>query len=220
MDIIEAIKERRSIRAFRNDPIDKKIIEKILELALKSPSFQNSQPWEVIVVSGKKKDGLSQILYKMAEREAPKNPDLPLPVSFPEDISKRVDEHNLRRYRLLGIGAEEVQKKRELRLRNYLFFEAPVIIFLVQDKSLPLWSIFDMGLFSQTLMLASLNFGIYSCPQASVVYYPDEIRKFLDIPENKRIVIGISLGYPDWDAIINQYRSFRVDLSEIVRWVD
>lgn len=219
MNILEAIEKRRSIRAFKPDPIPREILEKILNISLRSPSYTNSQPWEIAVVEGEKKEELSRELLKLAEREEPIQPDIPKPSLWPPNIKERIDEHIKRRLRILGVEENDKEKKRELRLANFRFFGAPAVIFLFQDKSLPLWSIFDMGAFAMAIMLSALEFGLYTCPQGSLTDYAPVIKKVLGIPEEKRLIIGISIGYPDWDAKINEYISSRVPLNEITKWI-
>ncbi len=219
MNVIEAIEKRRSIRAFKPDPVPKETIEKILTIALRSPSYTNSQPWEVIVVAGEKKEKLSKELLKYAESEAPIQPDIPKPSSWPENIKSRVDEHFKRRLQILGIDEKDKEKKKTLRLENFKFFSAPVVIFLFQDASLTMWSAFDMGVFAMAIMLASLHFGLHTCPQGSLTDYAPVVKRFLGIPEEKRLMLGISIGYPDWYAKINQYVSSRVSINEIAKWI-
>ncbi|MGQ9617359.1 MAG: nitroreductase [Candidatus Aminicenantia bacterium] len=219
MEIIEAIQKRRSIRAFKPDPVPREIIEKILKTALRSPSYTNSQPWEIIVVCGENKDELSKELLKYAEKGEPIQPDIPKPLSWPDEIRERVDEHFKRRHQTLGIAEDDKEKKRELRLANFRFFGAPAVIFLLQDASLTMWSAMDMGMFAMAIMLSALEFGLHTCPQGSLTEYSPVVKKILEIPENKRLMLGISIGYPDWDAKINQYISSRISLEKITKWI-
>ena len=93
MELLEGIATRRSFRSFKTTPIPKETMDRILEVAGKSPSYTNTQPWEVAVVNGRKRDELSRILYKMAESNAPTNPDLPSPMNWPSELDKRAKEH-------------------------------------------------------------------------------------------------------------------------------
>ncbi|MBM4136607.1 MAG: hypothetical protein FJ241_07225 [Nitrospira sp.] len=97
------------------------------------------------------------------------------------------------------------------------FYGAPHGIFLFQDSSLSLWSLFDMGLFAQSLMLAAHAYGLGTVPQAFLTDYAQHIKKFLEIPQSKRLVLGISIGYPDLESPVNSFRPDRVDTDEIVR---
>jgi nitroreductase len=219
MNILEAIEKRRSIRSFKPDPVPKEAIEKILRTALRSPSYTNSQPWEVVVVTGDKKEELSKELLKLAVKEEPIQPDIPKPSVWPAQIKERIDEHFKRRHKVLGIEENDRDRKKELRLANFKFFGAPVVIFLFQDSSLPLWSIFDMGAFAMAIMLSALEFGLHTCPQGSLTDYSPAIKRILGIPEEKRLILGISIGYPDWDAKINEYISSRISIEEITKWI-
>ncbi|MBI5212410.1 MAG: nitroreductase, partial [Nitrospirae bacterium] len=46
------------------------------------------------------------------------------------------------------------------------------------------------------------------------------VKEFLGIPESKRLVLGISIGYPDLEDKTNSFRTDRVDSSEIVKWIE
>lgn len=218
MELLEGIETRKSSRAFRPVRITKETVSRILKAAGRSPSYTNTQPWEVAVVSGKKKEELSKLLYKMAESNVTPNPDLPTPKVWPTELEKRSREHGARRFRALGIERENEQQRKELRLRNFEFYGAPCVLFLFMDSKLSHYSIFDMGLFAQSLVLAAHSFGLGSCLQAALSGYPDAVREFLGIPKTKLLVLGISLGYPDLEAPINTYQSTRVGLSDFVRW--
>ena len=218
MNLLQGIETRRSFRAFKSTPIPRETIEKILEAASKSPSYTNTQPWEVAVVSGNKKDELSRILYEMAKSDVTPNPDLPLPQVWPAELARRAKEHSAKRFRALGIERENEQQRKGLRLLNFKFYGAPCVLFLFMDSTLTSWSIFDMGLFAQSLVLAAHSFGLGSCLQASTTFYPDAVRKLLEISTTKKLVLGISIGYPDSQALINTYQSVRVSLNEFVKW--
>ena len=217
MELLDGIETRRSFRGFKPTPIPEEILSKILRAASNSPSYTNTQPWEVAVVSGKKKDKLSKILYELASAKAATNPDLPMPKDWPPELAQRAGEHGARRLKALGVEREDEQAREELRLMNYEFYGAPCVLFLFMDRTLGSWSIFDMGLFAQNLILAAHSFGVESCLQASVTNYAEAIREFLGVPETKQLVIGISIGYPDMEAKLNSYRSIKLSPDEFVR---
>jgi len=99
---------------------------------------------------------------------------------------------------------------------NYHFFHAPVVAYICMDKTLTPWSIFDLGLFSQSLMLAATHFGLDSAPAVTLAAHPDLIRKELKIPEDLSIIIGIALGYADAEHPQNKFRSPRRAVKEAV----
>lgn len=218
MELLEGIEKRKAIRAFKSEAIPKNVLETILKVALRSPSYANTQPWEIFVVSGRKRDDLSKALIEKAKSNAPAGHDIPTPKGWPEKMDKRMHDHGARRLDLLGVKRDDAEMREKLRIMNFEFYGAPVVIFLCLDKALGSWSIFDTGLFVQNIILAAYSFGIGSCIQASVVAYPDEIRKIAGIPDNKNVIVAIALGYPDDKAKINEYTSLRADFKEFVTW--
>jgi nitroreductase len=220
MDAIECIKSRMSIRKFKKDPVPKETLIELIEIAKWSPSYKNSQPWEAVIVSGQKKDELSKILIELLEEGEKPWPDIPEPVSWPEKVLNRINEHLKRRSEFFGIDLTDPEMLKRAKIANFRFYGAPHGIFLFQDKDLPLWSLFDIGLFSQNLMLAAHAKGLGTVPQAFLIDYSKEIKSFLSIPDTKRLVLGISIGYPDLEDRANSYRSKRIAVDEICRWIE
>jgi len=218
MELLEGIKTRKSYRAFKTTPVPEETMKNILEAAIKSPSSSNTQPWEVAVVSGKKRDELSEKLTELAKAGTAANRDMPTPATWPPELDKRFKEHAERRYLTLGIEPGDTQRRQEVNLLNYDFYGAPCALFLFIDKALTSSSLYDMGLFTQTILLAAHSFGLGTCLQASVAGYPDAIRDVLGIPKNKLLVIGIAIGYPDMDAQLNTYQSDRVGVDTFTQW--
>jgi nitroreductase len=220
MEISKGIETRQSIRAFKPEPIPKEIMKKILQAASHSPSFQNTQPWEVVVVSGKKKDELAEMLLKLARGKEPSIPDIPRPVDWPAAMETRSHNHGARRLAVLGIARNDEQEREKVRLGNFEFYGAPCALFFFMDGSLGEWSIFDMGLFTENLILAAHELGVESCIQASLTFYASEIKNFFGLDQSKKLVIGLSMGYPDEKNLLNSYRSQKLDPEEFTVWYE
>ena len=218
MEGLQIITTRQSCRAFKGDPIPGDIMQKILAAAGNSPSYTNTQPWEVAVVTGQKKDKLAAELLKLAKAKAPARPDIPHPSGWPSRMEERKGEHGARRLNALGVDRGDKEGREKLRLMNYEFYGAPCAVFLFMEGTLGEWSVYDMGLFTQNLILAAHSLGVESCIQASVTDYAGEIKEFLGISENKKLLACISMGYPDGDAALNTYRSQKISLDDFVRW--
>ncbi|MBI3814623.1 MAG: nitroreductase [Nitrospinae bacterium] len=218
MNIIEAIENRRSIRTFKPDPIPDGILEKIIKTAGRSPSYTNTQPWEIAVVRGKTRDDLSRNLYNAASSDTPITPDIPKPSTWPEELDRRSKEHGERRFKVLGIERDDAVKRKDLRLQNFKFYGAPAVLFIFIDKGLSEWSVMDIGMFAQSIMITALEYGLGTCPQAVLTNYPRIVKRHLNIPESKRLALGISIGYPDNEALINSYRSARVEIEKFTSW--
>lgn len=220
MDAYESIKSRQSIRGFLPKPISRSIMQKIVEAARNCPSYTNTQPWEMVVVSGEKKEELSRKLFKLAQTHAPTSPDFPLPTGWPSEMEKRTREHGARRLNTLEIERSDKEGREKLRLMNFEFYGAPCAVFLFMNGSLGSWSLFDMGLFTQNLVLAAHSQGVGSCVQASVTEYAAEIKGFFNISRDKKLVVCISMGYPDPKARLNEYHSIKKEVDEFFFWYE
>ncbi|RMG70093.1 MAG: nitroreductase [Nitrospirae bacterium] len=219
MEALECIRSRMSIRAFKKEPVPEEVLKEIVETACWSPSYKNTQPWEVMILSGKKKEELSEMLVSLLERGEPPCPDLPEPEGWPERNQKRIERLYRMRAERTGIDLSDPEVIRKAKIANFRFYGAPHVIYLFQDGSLPLWSLFDLGLFAQSLMLAAHAKGVGTVPQAFTTDYARYIKDFLGIDSSKRLVLGISTGYPDWESPANSFRPDRAGLEEILSFV-
>lgn len=217
MDAIECIRTRMSIRKFKPDPVPFDLLLKIIDTAKWSPSYKNSQPWEVVIVSGDKKEALSNLLIDLLERGVRPEPDLSAPVSWPPEIGARIDALMKKRSEVTGKDMNDPEVRKKSKIANFRFYGAPHGLLFFQDASLTQWSIFDMGLFAQSVMLAAHANGLGTVAQAFLTDYAQEVKKFLGVPATKRMVLGMSIGYPDWESPVNAFRTDRVQTEEIVR---
>jgi nitroreductase len=125
-----------------------------------------------------------------------------------------------KRSELTGVDLYSLDALRKAKIANFQFYGAPHGMFLFQDSSLPEWSIFDMGLFAQSLMLAAHAHGLGTVPQAFVTDYSRHVKDFLGIQGTKRLVLGMSIGYPDLTSQVSRFRTDRIETNEIVRFVE
>jgi nitroreductase len=218
MDAIQTILERYSTRSFKPDPVPKETIMKILEAALHSPSSGNSQPWEIFVAGGEVADNIRKAFLERFNRDAPNLPEMAgVPVSqWPPAMRERMNIITSERQRLLGINPQDKAAMKAYREFNGGLFKSPVMVILCMDRALAVWTAFDFGILSQSIMLAATHYGVDSIVAGAFSNYPDILRKQLEIPDNLKIVIGIGLGYHDPGHIINSYRSPRRPLNEVV----
>ena len=223
MEIVEAIHHRKSIRAFKPESVPQEILKEIMKLALRAPSWANTQPWEFAVVSGR---NLEEIRGAFVERvEEPPNTDIPRPGEFPEPYDTRRRVLGRKVFELKGISREDKEKRRWWQLQGLRLFEAPCVIYIYIDRSfylqgdgLNIWPIFDCGLVAENIMLLATKYGLGTIAQIQAVGHPGVLRKVLGIPDSKLIVVGIAIGYPDWDDPINQLRSEREPLDNVSTW--
>jgi nitroreductase len=217
MDLLKAINERRSIRAFRAEPVPRKTIEEILRLTVHAPSAINLQPWEFVVVTGEEKARLSRRLIKAYhEKQIPCSPGnvKPLPKTYGKRGAKTLA--------LMQPFFEEmgIDPNQYINEGSCNFYGAPVAILLCLDDSFPEARMVDIGIALGYLALTAHEFGLGTCPIGLITAYTDEIKDLLNIQENKNVVIGVALGYPDWDIPINRFKSQRDHLEKFVRWIE
>ncbi|MDI6761417.1 MAG: nitroreductase [Thermodesulfobacteriota bacterium] len=217
MDLIKTIRERKSFRAFKQDPIPKETIQEILTLASHAPSAINLQPWEFIVVKGEERERLSRRLIKAyKEKQISCGPGnvKPLPKTYAKRGAKTLE--------LMNPFFEEMKAdlNQFINEGSCNFYGAPTAIFICLDDSFPKARFVDIGLVLGYLLLIANEYGLGTCPIGLITAYEDEIKELLNIPENKIVVIGIALGYPDLKNPINRFKSPREDIGNFIRWIE
>jgi len=217
MDLIEAIYSRRSVRAFRPEPVQLRILESILDAALQAPSWENTQPWEFAVVGGQAMEELKEAVLALWMAGEQPRMDLPLP-RFPETCLQRAKVNNRCLLQELGLSESDRSGLKNWRRRMSQFFDAPNAAILHIDSSLSQWSMLDAGLALENLMLAACHYGVGTCALAAGVVYPDLIKSLLGIPESRRIVLGIALGYADLSSPGARFKAGREPLTRMVTW--
>lgn len=216
--VIKALTARRTIRAFKPDRIDRDLLTKILGPALHAPSWANTQPWEIFVVTGEPLERLRKAYAERLENCVPRNPDIAMPKDWSEACRTRMETLKTERTSVLEQECKDPSALPDLMQMNYKFFNAPVVAYLCMDRCLAPWSLFDLGALSHGIMLAAEEQGLGSAVAITLAAHPDVIRKELDIPDNLSIVIGIALGYPDPDSPQNKFRSTKRSVAEAVRF--
>jgi nitroreductase len=220
MQLKEAIRSRRSIRQFLSKPVPEEMIRELIADSLWVPSWGNTQPWEIVVVTGEKLEEFKK--KNMAALAAGKasQTDVPMPRVWPEAYLNRYKDLGKGVLSSLGIAREDKQARLQHFVRMFGLFEAPAIILVNVDKALSLeYAMLDVGILLQTFCLLAHDRGLGTCIMAAIVNYPEIVHELFSIPENKTIVMGAILGWPDPEAAVNQFERQRGSLEEFVRWV-
>jgi nitroreductase len=217
MDLFSAMSQRRSARAYLDKPVMRKDIEEIIKYAGMAPSAINMQPWEFVVTYGEEKDRLSKLLGKIqAERSVPCGPGTSKPL--PDKFLKRSREASrvmMPQTKNTGLNFNEFVEQ-----GSCSFYGAPVAIIVAIDKVFPHLRYLDVGLSVSYLLLAAHAKGLGTCPIGLITAYSEEIGFFLNIPQEKEILLGIALGYADENEPVNNFRTQREELSEILSWYE
>jgi nitroreductase len=213
--VARAIESRRSVRAFKADPVPRETIEHILQVASRAPSGNNIQPWQVFVLTGKAKDALSQRI--MAVHEANMGHPAKVgdwdydyyPRTWVEPFLSRRRATGYSLYALLSIRKDDKARMHQQMGRNYRFFDAPVGMIFTTHRSLEKGAWIDMGCFIQNVMTMARAYGLHTCPQAAFVAFHKEIKAELKLGPEHVVICGMALGYEDETAAENQLRTER-----------
>jgi nitroreductase len=219
LDVIQAIKERRSIKGFKSDPVPKEVLKQLLDTCRWAPSAQNSQAWDFYTLGGKVMEEIKARLTEKVNAKIPPNPEIPA-INLYEPYLKRsvelrdsIDKHQF------PPGTENLEQKRAaFNINGGRFHNAPNGIIICTEKSFAPRLIIDAGIAAQTIAITAHALGLGSCIMARPTYYPDVLRDVLKIPDSRLIVIALAIGYPDPNSALNTYPRKRVELEDLAHW--
>ncbi len=218
---LEALFDARySCRAYLPQAVDRATIERMLVLAQRTPSWCNTQPWRVHVVSGNALKRIGDALGALAAAGAPPAPDFGFPEAYVGVYRERRKVCGVQLYQALGIGREDRLRAREQSFENFRFFGAPHVAFITSDAALGFYGGLDCGLYVMSFLLAAAASGLATTPQAALASYPAVVREHLGFEAGRLLVCGIAFGHGDHAAAVNGYRTERATLAETVHWVD
>ena len=220
MQTVEAINRRMSVRGYKPDPVPKAVLRQILEIAGRSPSAMNSQPWEFVVIGGAVLDKVRQANLEKLRAGVMPSGEHPVTGWGKDTVYRdRQVELAVGLFELMGIARQDFAKRTEWLERGFRFFDAPAAIVVLTDSALqPNTYLIDIGIVIQSICLAALEFDLATCIEDQGCMYPDVLRELADIPPTKRIVMAMAIGYPDWEFPANRIRTTRVPIDEIIYW--
>jgi nitroreductase len=214
MEVSQAVAARRSVRGFLDTPIDLDLVQRLVIAASRAPSGGNLQPWHVDIVAGEAMNRLKQtMMAKLAG--GPETPEYDI---YPKEL---VSPYRDRRfavgeamYERIGIPRDDKIARRMWFARNFAFFGAPVALFMTVDKRMgpPQWS--DLGMFLQTFMLLAVDAGLATCAQECWAVYPETVRTFLNMPDERMLFCGMAIGHEDTTEPANALCVDRAPSSE------
>ncbi|MCL2336935.1 MAG: nitroreductase [Firmicutes bacterium] len=214
MNVREALYARHSTRKFLSTPVEKEKLTAVLEAASRTPSWANTQPWEVFVATGNTLDRIRAGYQNKYAEKVPVAPETPRPTKWSDAAQKR--------QQLLhpGIVRDCGEAAKQFGALNQAMFHAPAVIYIAMDRVLSEWSLYDIGAYAQSIMLAAVEQGLATIPAITLMFYPDVLRRELKIPDHLKLTIGIAIGYADNEHGVNKFISERSPLEEVVHFFD
>ena len=191
MTVQEALQQRYSCRIFLDAPVERGTLDAIFQDAFRTPSWANSQPWDVYVAGQEEMQAIVQGMQECRKQRLHTHLDLPFQGTWSAAAKGHMDRF------FEEVYACEERRNLDFTLQNRSLFHAPCCIFLTMERCLSAWSYYDIGAFSQSVMLSATEHGLATIPAAVFVGYPDLIRRVLHIPQEKAVLVGIGIGYPD-----------------------
>jgi nitroreductase len=217
MELTEIAKARRSVRAFRGEPVPRQKVEELLRLAVRAPSAINLQPWEITVVVDEERERLSRKLLKSyREKQIQCSPGNVKPLAEVFTARGVASFVGMKPY-LDEVGSDFNAYINE---GSCNFYGAPVAAIICIDNAFSKARLVDIGILLGYLLLAAYDMGLSTCPIGLIAAYGDEVKDALNIPENKDVVIGVAIGYPDESHPVNRFVSPREEIDKTVRWID
>jgi|SaaInl7_200m_RNA_FD_contig_123_3642_length_3630_multi_6_in_1_out_0_4 nitroreductase len=221
LQLVEAMKRRRSIRGYKPDLVPDDVITEILDQARRSPSSVNSQPWEFVVLTGKSLELARETNVEQTLAGAQMLPDVPAQL-YTGRYRERQVELGKTFYGLMHIERDDQEGRLQWHLRGMRFFDAPAVILICLDESVysrdSQLTLFDAGLVTQSIVLLALEYGLGTCIQEISVAYPEALKRALGIPLSKRLIVSVTMGYPDWDFPANAVETNRDPLEAFIAW--
>ena len=221
MELTAAIKGRRSIRKFKPQDVPKSVITEILDTARWSPSWGNTQPWDLFVLTGKTLAKFKEMNLKQTLAGAAIASDVPMLEKWPDAMKARYGELGKVVLSAQGIKRDDKAGRDKYYQDMVIGFDAPcMILACISRDNLVEYQMLDIGLIAQTICLAAHDKGLGTCLLAAAARYPAEIRKIAAIPDDRKIVVGIALGYPDPSFPLNAFDRQMAGMDEIVHWME
>ena len=208
MDFEQVIKKRKSTRQFTNQKVTIETIKKVLQEAQLAPSWVNSQPYHIHLAMGESLEKVRAQQEQFDNSGTKGTPDLPM--MSRKDWSTQAQSNMTEWTKGLGAAGKEMVPA------SAKLYNAPAILYLTLPKGYSLWSLYDLGSFGNSIVLAATNQGLASMTAYQFIKYPGMLRKELTIAEDEEIIIGIGLGYPDNSALVNTIKSSRMNLDDIL----
>ncbi|MCV7431570.1 nitroreductase [Mycolicibacterium bacteremicum] len=213
--LVGLLRSRYSVRKFLPTPLSPTDIQGVLEDAQTSPSNSNTQPWSVHVASGAARDAISAGMLQAYEENRTS-------ADFTHGYgdgryAERAQRHGATLYEALGVARSDVEGRSDVVRDNLRFYGAPHAAFLFMPVlGDGVRTAGDIGMYAQTFLLSLTARGFHGIPQTVLGMYADVVRDVLGVPEDLKLLFGISFGTADPEAKVNDLRMHRLPVEQSV----
>lgn len=215
----DLLNTRFSCRAFLDKQVPKETISEILTLAQRAPSWCNTQPWQLVITTGKGTEDFRKAFDEHLTQNADPLPDIPFPKEYRGIYLDRRRESGFQLYDSLGIAKGDREAYARQTRQNFLFFGAPHVAIITTPEELGTYGAVDCGAYIAVFTLAAQDLGVSTIPQAALANFSPFIRDYFKIPIGRLVVAGISFGYADHAHPANNYRTNRAPIDSVVEWI-
>jgi nitroreductase len=215
----ELLKRRYSCRGYLPTPVERATIERLLVVAQRTPSWCNSQPWQVHIVSGAATERFRAALLDYAASHQAQ-PDYAFPREYRGVYLERRRECGFQLYEAVGVARGDRVASAKQAMENFRLFGAPHALVVTTDEALGVYGVLDCGAWVNNFMLAASAAGIACIAQAALAAHPQLLREFFGFGEDRRVVCGMSFGYEDARHPANSFRTSRATKEDVAQWID
>jgi nitroreductase len=212
---------RQSCRGFRSEPVPHRLIESIVSIAALSPSWCNTQPWNIVITEGAATDRFRDALtaHVASNKSNKPAPDFDFPIGYSGVYLERRRECGLALYESVGVERGDRRASAAQAFKNFELFGAPHAAILTTEAELGTYGAVDCGIYLSNFLLAAQSVGVAAIPQAALASYSPFIRDHFGLADTRLVVAGVSFGWPDVTHRANGFRTTRAPLNETVSWV-
>jgi nitroreductase len=174
----------------------------------------------VIATNGAGTDRFRDGLFAHAQTHpAGQATDFPFPSQYTGVYQERRRETAFQLYDSVGVARGDREASFAQTLENFRFFGAPHVLIITSERDLGPYGAVDCGIYVSSLLLLAEAAGLSAIAQAALASYPEFIRDYFGLPENRAIVCGVSIGYGDQSHPANGFRTSRAQPDDVVHWV-
>ncbi|HDR9758053.1 MULTISPECIES: nitroreductase family protein [Burkholderia] len=210
---------RSTCRAYRHQALDLELIRSIVGMAGRSASWCNVQPWQLVITeTPESTERFRQALMQRVNDHPENESDLPFPPSYEGIYRERRRGAGIALYSSLGIGPKDTERSAEQAFRNFRMFDAPHVAIITVPAELGPYALVDAGGFVSSFLIAAYAHGVATTPQGALARHARFVREYFDIPDTQHMICGISFGYAEDAHPVNQFRTTRADVDDLMRF--